>query len=221
MSHRTRIHTILGLCLLTPSLLWADRGGSVSIPSQRETPEQAAARSYNSGLKQRDKAVKLEEKMAQAKNEASRLKIEKKMKKEFGRAIKSFKSAVKKNPNLFQAHSSLGFVLRKTGQYEESLAAYDQALFLAPNYPEAIEYQAEAYLGLDKLDDAKSAYLLLFRLDPGKAQKLLVAMQGWVTQRQEMVSVGQPEMTSFAKWVQNRSEIAAQASPEGSSTSWE
>ena len=221
MSHRTRIHTILGLCLLMPSLLWADRGGSVSIPSQRETPEQAAARYYNSGLKQRDKAVKLEQKLAQAKDERGRLKIEKKMNKEFGRAVKSFRSAVKKNPDLFQAHSSLGFVLRKTGQYEESLASYDRALFIAPNYPEAIEYQAEAYLGLDKIDDAKSAYLLLFRLDPGKAQKLIVAMQDWVTQRQDSPSGSQQEMTSFAEWVQNRSAIAAQASPEGSSTSWE
>ena len=220
MSHRNRIHTILGLCMLMPSVLLADRGGSVSIPSQRETPEQAAARYYNSGLRQRDKAVKLEKKLAQARDEKSRLKVAKKMTKEFEKAIKSFTSAIKKNPNLFQAHSSLGFALRKTGRFEESLASYDQALFLAPNYPEAIEYQAEAYLGLDKIDDAKSSYLLLFRLDPVKAQKLLLAMQDWVTHRQSSDSGGQPEMSSFAEWVQNRSEIAAQASPEGSTASW-
>ena len=193
----------------------------MNIPSQRETPEQAAARSYNQGLKQRDKAVKLEMQLEEARNEKARLKIEKKMTKEFQRAIKSFRFSIKKKPDLFQAHSSLGFVLRKTGQYEEALNSYNEALLYAPNYPEALEYRAEAYLGLDRLDDAKSSYLLLFRLDPGKAGKLLVAMQDWVQKRQMGESANSSQIEGFADWVQSRSKIAEQTSPEGTSSHWE
>ena len=35
---------------------------------------------------------------------------------------------------------------RRLGEYDRSLAAYEKALALSPDYPEAIEYRAEAYL---------------------------------------------------------------------------
>jgi tetratricopeptide (TPR) repeat protein len=40
---------------------------------------------------------------------------------------------------------------------------YSKALELNPAYPEAIEYRGEAYLGLNKINEAKEAYMALFR----------------------------------------------------------
>ena len=53
----------------------------------------------------------------------------------------------------------------------------DRALELAPDYGEAIEYRAEAYLGLDRIDDAKKAYMQLFNLDRALADELMEAMR--------------------------------------------
>ena len=69
---------------------------------------------------------------------------------------------------------------RKLGKYQEALIAYDRALNLKPGYAEAIEYRGHAYLGLNRLDDAKQAYLALFAGNRKLAAQLLAAMQTWV-----------------------------------------
>ncbi len=50
------------------------------------------------------------------------------------------------DPKLKEGWNMLGYTSRKLGDYEESLQAYDKALALAPDYPEAIEYRAELFL---------------------------------------------------------------------------
>ena len=64
------------------------------------------------------------------------------------------------------------------------MAAYNQALEIQPDYAEAIEYRAEAFLGLNRLDEVKEAYMQLFREDRERADELMSAMQQWVDQRQ-------------------------------------
>ena len=51
---------------------------------------------------------------------------------------------------------------------------------LKPGYPEAIEYRGHAYLGLNRLSEAKEAYLALFGGNRKLAAQLLAAMQEWV-----------------------------------------
>ena len=51
---------------------------------------------------------------------------------------------------------------------------------LAPASSEAIEYRAEAYLGLNRLDDAKQAYMHLFVHDRSASNVLMKAMKAWV-----------------------------------------
>ena len=70
-----------------------------------------------------------------------------------GLGFKPFQAAVKKNPALFQAWGSLGYAYRKVGNYPASLEAYGKALEIEPNYTPAIEYRAEAYLALNRLDE--------------------------------------------------------------------
>ena len=42
-------------------------------------------------------------------------------------------------------------------QSDSAKPLYDEALRLSPAYNEAIEYRGEAYLGLNRIEDAKAA----------------------------------------------------------------
>ena len=64
----------------------------------------------------------------------------------------------------------MGFAYRKTGDYAKALEMYDQAIKMAPGFfPEAVEYRAEAYLALNRIDDARQSYLDLFAADRKQA----------------------------------------------------
>ena len=54
---------------------------------------------------------------------------------------------------------------------------------MAPGFPDAIEYRGEAFLALNRIDDAKQAYMDLFASDRKQAETLMKAMGDWVTQR--------------------------------------
>ncbi len=187
-------------------------GGSSSMPSApRKTPEEQAVDHYNAGLGMRDKALALQKEAAQATSEKDRTKLEKKAQKEFGKAISQFRTATEKNPKFHQAYSDLGFALRKTGDYTGALEAYDRAISLAPAYAPAIEYRAEAYLGLDRVEDAKNAYMALFPSDRGQADELLKAMKGWVEKRRADPGTLTPAaVQEFSGWVAQREELAGQ-----------
>ncbi len=210
--NRAWIVMTLAALLLAPAVLLA-AGGSSSVPSpppaQELTPEQRAIAAYNAGLEHRDKAWKLEEQAAAggAKAEKKAMKAQK----AFGKAIEKFRTAVELVPSFHQAHSSLGYALRKTGQYEESLAAYDRALAIDPRYTEAIEYRGEAYLGLDRLEEAKGAYMQLFQLDRERAAELMTAMKRWLEERRaDAGGLSRETIDSFSAWVEERSDMVAQ-----------
>ncbi len=186
-------------------------GSSVYEPRRVKTPEEIAQSSYKAGLKKRDKAWKYEAKATKTDSEKKRGKLEAKAQKQYKKAIKEFRRAVEKDPLLYQAYSSLGYALRRTWQYGAALQAYDEALRLQPAYVEAIEYRAEAYLGLFRLDDVKAAYVQLFSLDRGRADELMAAMQTFLEQREREQDGLAPEtLAEFATWVRERREIAQQ-----------
>jgi len=188
-----------------------DRGGSGMPSAPRKTPEQEAVDHYNAGLKYRDKALALQKEAAQAGSEKERSKLENKAQKEFGKAISELRTATEKNPMFYQACSDLGFALRKTGDYAGALEVYDRAVSLNPAYSPAIEYRAEAYLGLDRVEDAKKAYMQLFPSDRGRADELLQAMKGWVEKRRAEPGTLAPDaLQEFSRWVAQREELAGQ-----------
>ena len=187
------------------------RSTTSSIPEPTKTPAQEAAELYDRGLSHRDKAWNLEKKAAAATDDAQRAKLEKKSRKQFQKAVFAFREAVRFEPRHHQAFSGLGYALRRTGAYDDALNAYDQALALAPGYAEAIEYRAEAYLGLNRLDDAKQAYMELFGGAREKADELLEAMKTWIAGHQENPEgVDATALSDFASWVGERAEIAGQ-----------
>ena len=203
----------LAFLLVAPSALLAAGGSSAPVPppAPRLTPEQKAMAAYNDGLEYRDKAWKLEEEAASA-DAAKAEKKAMKAQKAYGKAIERYREAVAALPGFHQAWSSLGYALRKTGEYQQSLEAYDRALAIDPRYTEAIEYRGEAYLGLGRLEEAKGAYMELFQLDKERAAELMTAMKRWVQERRAAPGeLSQEAVEEFATWVEERSDLVAQA----------
>ena len=215
---KKKLGALLAMFVLLPGFALAAGGGSMggssiydASPRRVRTPEEIAESRYNAGLKKRDKAWKYEAKAAKADSEKKRGKLEAKAQKQYRKAIKDFRRAVEKDPLLYQAYSGLGYALRRTGQYGAALQAYDEALLLQPAYAEAIEYRAEAYLGLFRLDEVKAAYVQLFSLDRARADELMAAMQTFLELREREQDGLAPEtLAEFATWVRERREIAQQ-----------
>jgi tetratricopeptide (TPR) repeat protein len=204
-------------------------GSSVPAPSggggssmRTMTPEERAVDAFRSGDDHRVKGKKLEsEALAKQGNDA--VKTSAKAHSEFEKSLKDFKNAVKLNPNLFQAYNGMGYAYRKMGDYAQALESYDQAIKLAAPkfFPEAVEYRAEAYLALNRLDDARQAYLDLFAADRGQADILMAAMKSWVASRQANPAGVAPEVVSgFEKWIGEREGLARQTRLMGVSTQY-
>lgn len=201
--------------VVAATTVWAAGGSSAPVPQQEPqvTPEQEARQHYNQGIYYREKAWKLEKQLADA-TDKDRQKLERKIEKNYGRAIGEYEDALRNDPNMYQAASDLGYALRKTGRYTEALQAYDHALSLEPSYAEAIEYRAEAYLALNRLEEVKSAYVQLFGSDRARADELLAAMHTWVKQQRSAPGeVDAATLDSFASWVDERTEIAGTTTP--------
>lgn len=218
--------TLTVLLLLVPQMqLYAAEGGGASGGSMSQkrpaklTPEEKAAVSYNAGLKHRDKAFKYEEKAANETRDKQFKKLQAKVEKEYRKAIADYEKANEHHPHFYEVHNSLGFALRKVGRFDESLAAYDTSLQLNPSYGNAIEYRGQAYLGLNRVEDAKQAYMALFQSDPALAEQLLNAMHEWVQSRRVNPSgLDKAQVEQFAAWVQQRTELASFVRPQDAET---
>jgi tetratricopeptide (TPR) repeat protein len=181
-------------------------------PTQALTPEEKAVERFNTGTTHLDRAAKLASEATTA--PATRQpKLHEKALAEFEKAAKDFTKATELNPKMYQAHTQLGYSLRKLGHYPEALASYDRALELFPNLSPALEYRAEAYLGLNRLEEAKHTYVLLFSGDRPRADELAAAMKKWVEERRaEPGPVSTETIDAFEKWLSERSQVASQTS---------
>ena len=206
---------VLGMALI-PVAANAAGGGEASAPTTSTpelTPKQMAANSYNMGVRHIKKADGLAVEAGAQQDAKKRAKLEAKSRKGYEKAIRANQDAIKFFPGMFEAHSNLGYAYRKTRAYEEGLVAYDKALELEPRYTPAIEYRAEAFLGLNRLEEAKSAYMDLFRSDRPRADELGAAMQEWVeSHRSEPGGVAPEVVEEFVNWLSQRREVAQQTS---------
>lgn len=221
--HALPIQPLVFALTLAASWTAFGAGGGASMPSSspsvqsREppTPEEQARTAYNSGVRAVEKGDDL---LANATRQADSRKQEKlraKAMDAYAGAAKKFARASELRPGMFEAWNYLGYANRKQGKYDAALAAYDRALELKPDYAEAVEYRGHAYLGLNRLPEAKEAYLALFGSNRKLAASLLAAMQQWVGEHRENAD--------FASWVSERSTIASQTASltrEGASPPW-
>jgi tetratricopeptide (TPR) repeat protein len=221
------------MILLIPPLVLAalaaqaNSGGSMRAPApsttQEQSPADRAVGEFNEGLSYLKKGDKLE---AEAAGEADSRKLEKAQKRShdaYNKARKEFQEATEYNPQMPEAWNDLGYTQRKLGDYNASLASYEKALALRPGYPEAIEYRAEAYLGVDRVEDAKSAYMDLFANNRALSNQLLTAIKNWVDVKRHDGKLDSATLEQAAQWVEERSRIASQTAAltrEGTAASW-
>jgi tetratricopeptide (TPR) repeat protein len=207
---------IVATLLAVPAVLRASGSGSMPAPRverQQQTPEQEAVELYNDGISYRDKAAKLEKEAEAEPDAKKREKLDAKAKDKHQDSIKKFDKATFKNPNMFQAWGSLGYAYRKTGDYAAALKAYGRALEIQPGYTPAIEYRAEAYLGLNQLDDVQVAYIALFNRDRPRADELAAAIDKWLAKKKADPSGVDPgKLDEFTKWAEQRKQLASQTS---------
>ena len=207
--------TSLVVLALAPLTVYGAGGSSAPTTPTFTSPEQLATDHYNRAIRARDKAWQLEEKLAAADSDKDRQKLEKKIEKQYKSALRAAQEAVEANPRMFQAQSTLGYLLRKTGDFNRSVQAYDRALAVNPGYSEAIEYRAEAHLALGQFEDVKRAYMMLFQGDRPKADQLMTALLGWAE------SDAATDQEDFSAWVEERASVAATtASLSRSGSTW-
>jgi tetratricopeptide (TPR) repeat protein len=209
-----RIRPVLLLtstCLLAAPLAWSIP--SLSLDEGSSAPQAAAApqdkKVYDDALALMKKGDELAGQPAAHEAYAS--------------ARTKLQSLVGRSPQFAEAWNALGYTQRKLGSLDDSLASYAKALELKPGYPEALEYRGEAYLRLNRLHDAKQAYLDLFASNRKIAALLLESMKVWIKTQQGAHSVDASEVTDLQQWVQERSQIATQTAAltrEGAAASW-
>lgn len=196
--------------------LFASSGGSMSSPppsGQSRSPHDQAVDYYNGGERRLEKLTKMHEEMKAQTDPQRAAALQQKITRGLEAAQGDFERAVKNDANLFQAYSELGFTLRKLGKYTESLDAYNKALEIQPGFSPAVEYRAEAYLGLNQLDEVKKAYTELFAGDRPRADILMVSMTSWIIDRRTNANgLDTQKLDEFSKWVDQRQTIAGQTS---------
>jgi tetratricopeptide (TPR) repeat protein len=193
-------------------------GAEMRLP---RSPEDEAREQYNSGVRLVEKADSLAGDASHQADERKKQKALAKAGQAYANAMKKFTRATELNPAAYQAWNYLGYTNRKLGNFDAALQAYDRALRLKPDYAEAIEYRGHAYLGLNRLSEAKDAYLALYSANRKLAAQLLAGMQDWVGAHRD--SAGGLDVESFAAWVSERGAIASKTAGltrAGASAAW-
>ena len=202
-----RLLLVLTLATFAPLALAAGTGGGsdAPMPSRQivKTPEQIAASEYKAGLRHKKKAWKQEAKAQKAKTDKKRNKALARAQKEYTKAMGNYAAALQAAPRHYEAANELGYALRKTGDYKKAIGAYNYALEIHPEFNQAIEYRGEAFLALGYVDEAKQAYMQLFRADRALAGQLMQAMDIWLVQQTDIEGT-----EAFASWVTERERLA-------------
>ena len=182
-------------------------GGSMgTTPSKGDSdPQQMSEKAFRAGVRNRDRALKHEAKAARAKNDKAREKSLAKAQKQYQKAISKQGEAIKLHAQNFKAANELGFALRKTGDYRKAIGAYNYALEINPDFHEATEYRAEAFLALGLLEQTQQSYMQLFRTDRALADQLMSVIDAWVADKSDSLA---PDEEEFIYWVNERKRLA-------------
>lgn len=172
----------------------------------------AALDAYDRGYVLLERATRFDHDAAEAMTDRARQEAMRGAAEAYQEALDAFEQAVRAEERMYEAHTYIGYANRKLGRYERALSAYARALEIKPDYARAIEYQGEAYLGLDRFEDAKFNYLRLYALDAEQAGKLLDAAARWLAHReQDPRGMSKEALAAAAAWLKARRPAQATA----------
>lgn len=199
---RIPLISALAMLVLAPvAFAIPDADGNLVSPAADISEDAAmqARLTYNIGYELVQKTLELEVAGRKLKGEQARDNQEA-VRSGYSKARENFKTATTAQPNAKEAWNLLGFTSRKLGDYEASLAAYEKALALAPDYPEAIEYRAELYLMTGRFTQAREAYAVLKKSSPSYAGVLKTSMKDFIKDG-TATPAAPAERDAFAAWV--------------------
>lgn len=186
-------------------------GEEIDTAPRIDKPDAAARKAYSAGMKSLGKAKDQESAAAKAPNEEKKNAALEKMNDAYGRALDQFTEALSNSGDMYEAWSNVGYIHLRLGAYAEAVDDYNHTLKLKPDLLEAIERRAEAYVAIDRLDEAKGAYMELFNHDRTLAARLMLTMQQWVTtHRTNPNGMRAGDVDAFDKWLRERDGIARQ-----------
>jgi Tetratricopeptide repeat len=201
------------------------RGGQQGIPQGQqeipmtpgaEKPDVAAKKAYNAAIKSLNKARGYDEDAAKTADAEKKATALAKANDNYNKALDQFTEMLSNKGDSVEAWNYVGYIHLRLGAYREAIDDYNHTLALNPELLEAIEHRGVAYLGVDRLEDAKAAYMDLFNHARALADQLMVAMQAWLNEHQAAANGMRPaDIDSFAKWIQERDGIAKQTASTG------
>jgi tetratricopeptide (TPR) repeat protein len=184
-----------------------------------DKPEAAARKIFAAGLKSLNRAHEYEEIAAKATNPEKKAKAMDKVGDEYNRALDQFTEALSNKGDMVEAWNNAGYVHLRLGAYGESIDDYNHTLALKSDLLEAVEHRGEAYMAVDRLDEAKAAYMDLFNHDRPLADQLMASMQKWLeSHRTAANGMSASGIDSFGKWLQERDSIAKQTASASAAT---
>ena len=222
MNRTAYLIPLLALSLVGTALAAGSRRISKEEREARAEKKAAAAKAlelYEQGRQQSETGRTARRNAREASSTMLSRSLERRARAAFQVAVERYEEAVGLDGGLHQAWNELGYARRVLGDYETSLEAYEKALELKPGYAPAIEYRAEALLGLGRLDEVEQAYMDLFRRDRGLAKQLAEASASWVqARRSDPRGISPERLERFSGWLETRRGLAS-GSAAGSSNS--
>ena len=184
-------------------------GSELPSTPAADKPEAAAKKAFKAGVKSLTRAREFEEVAAKATNPDKKASAMEKVGDAYNRALDQFTEALSNQGDMVDAWNYAGYVHLRLGAYSESIDDYNHTLALKPDLLEAVEHRAEAYMAVDRLDDAKAAYMNLFNHDRPLADQLMVSMQKWLERHRVAAAGMRPaDIDSFDQWLKERDGIA-------------
>ena len=191
---------------------------SGDMPAQSsEKPDAAARKAFKAGVKSLSRAHEFEEVAEKATNPDKKADALDKVNDAYGKALDQFTEALSNKGDMVEAWNYAAYVHLRLGAFNESIDDYNHTLSLKPDLLDAIEGRAEAYVGTDRLDQAKAAYMDLYNHAPPLADKLMSVMRKWLQSHREAANgMRAADIDSFGKWLEEREGIAKQAAAANS-----
>jgi tetratricopeptide (TPR) repeat protein len=184
-------------------------GGEPSPSAPELSASDLAVVAYKAGLAYIGKAKDADSDTVKATDDKKKAKALAKVSNLYGKALDRFEDAVEKDPGMVDAWYDIGLCELHLGFYDEAVMAYATVLELKPGFSEAYENRAEAYLGLNKVAEAKYDYMTLFKTSRPLAGQLMTYMRQWIDERQrDPKGVSSEDLAAFVKWTDERAAIA-------------